>query len=78
MFQKSKTAPKLDCEKLIDDPVAKNNYKTKVSRSFLESEEPNNNQERWDKVVNICLDAAKETVGHKSNKKQVGNSDLKR
>ena len=73
IFLKSKAVPKINCDRLINNPEIKDKYRNKVSES-LENKE--NQQERWNNIVHTCIEAAKETAGIKEKKKPLEHKDL--
>ena len=74
IFQKNKATPKLNCDRLINNQEIKDRYRNKVTESF---ETKDNQQDRWNNIVNTCIAAAKETAGTKDRKKHVEHKDLK-
>ena len=76
IFQKSRSPPKLNFERLVNDPQIKDSYKCKVNESLIPSDNQHNNQDRWDNIVKTCLEAARETAGTKDRKKPLEHKDL--
>ena len=75
IFSKNKSNPKLDSIKLIENPEIQNKYKEKVKdkvKNDINSKEQSN-QNRWNKIVKYCLEAAEETAGFKNKINKVEN-----
>ena len=78
IFSNNKSSPKLDSIKLIENTEIQNKYKEKVKdkvKNDINSKEESN-QNRWNKIVKYCLEAAEETAGFKKKTNKVENKKI--
>ena len=78
IFPKKKVEQKVNCEKIIKNIDINKKYKREVREKFQESKRPTNNQERWDRITEVCIGAGKKIAGNIERKKHIEHKDLTR
>ena len=80
-FPQQTNKPKLNCEKITHEEDVKNKYQKTVSEKFNKLPKETNAQDRWNKVVAVCTEAAEQTAGKVNNKSKnksfINNDQLK-